>query len=582
MRLFWSGGARRSLGGWRITVFSATALVSLICAFGVEAWAAAGLANLAPEMPVMDCAAVAKLEIADDNNAPVKINSATVVTSGPAPYCEVRGTIAPANTIVVRLPTQGWTQRYLQTGCGGLCGNANINYNKGADCELVKDGTIASATTDMGHQGPGTPRGSWAANNPQAQIDFAYRGVHVTSLVAKAIISKFYGKRPAYSYFSGCSDGGREALMEAQRYPDDFDGIVAGAPAANMVVQNTFHHAWNVVANKDASGNFILLAAKLPMVHQAVLGACDNLDGVVDGVIEDPRRCDFKPATLLCKADQDPATCLTAAEAEVVLRLHDGARDSKGLFLEQKGSHPWGSELEWTLFVPKAQGMTAGSENFVTEFARYVAYANVANPDWQLKDLEFSVPSFWKTVATSNYLSATDPDLSPFAKRGGKLLLWHGWADQHISAQATLNYYDALRKTMGESAADKFTRLYLFPGVAHCGGGEGPDQFDALTPVMAWVEGGIVPGKIVASKVTDGITKRTRPVFPYPSVAHWSGKGSTDDAANFVAATPRNKPDDFNWVGKQLYSHGYQASCKAVDTQLVCTPSSLPFGQAGK
>lgn len=580
--MYLSGGLRGGLRHWSAAALSAVAVASFMLVIGGETLAASGLASLASGMPVMECAAVMKLEVTDDNNAPVKISSATVVTSGPAPYCEVRGTIAPANTIVLRLPTQGWKQRYLQTGCGGLCGNANISYNKATDCELVKDGSMASATTDMGHQGASTPRGSWAANNPQAQIDFAYRGVHVTSLVAKAIIARFYGKRPAYSYFSGCSDGGREALMEAQRYPDDFDGIVAGAPAANMVVQNTFHHGWNAVANKDASGNSILLASKLPMLHQAVLGACDNLDGVIDGVIEDPRRCNFEPATLLCKADQDASTCLTAAEAEVVRKLHDGARDANGLYLEQKGSHPWGSELAWTLFVPKARGETSGSENFVTEFARYVAYANVANPDWQLKDLEFSVPGFWKTVVTSNYLSATDPDLGTFA-RHGKLLLWHGWADQHISAQGTLNYYDAMRKTMGASAVDKFTRLYLFPGVTHCGGGDGPDQFDVLTPVMAWVEGGVVPGKIIASRVTNGTTTRTRPVFPYPTVARWTGKGSSDDAANFVAAAPPVKSDDdFNWVGKQLYSHGYQASCQALGTQLVCTPAGLPFAQAGK
>jgi Tannase and feruloyl esterase len=583
MHLQWSSNRRFVLTGWQALLFTAAWLMVVMLAYVGKAQAAAGLAKLTPELPVMECAAVMNLNITDDMNMPVKINSATVVTSASAPYCEVRGTIAPANTVVLRLPTQGWTQRYLQTGCGGLCGNSNINYGKSADCTVVKDGTIASATTDMGHQGAGTPRGSWAVNNPQAQIDFAYRGVHVASRVAKAIITQFYGKRPAYSYFNGCSDGGREALMEAQRYPDDFDGIAAGAPASNMVVQNTFHHVWNVMANQDAAGSYILLAAKLPMLHDAVLKACDGLDSLVDGVIEDPRRCNFEPARLLCKANQENSTCLTAAEADVVRKLHDGARDSKGRYLEQKGSHPWGSELEWTLFVPKAQGMTTGSETIAAEFASYLAYFNVANPNWQLTDLEFSVPSFWKTVATSSYLSATDPDLGAFARRGGKLLLWHGWGDQHISTQATLNYYDALRKTMGASAVDRFARLYLFPGVAHCGGGAGPDRFDVLTPVMAWVEGSDVPNKIVASKVTDNMTTRTRPVFPYPMVARWTGAGSSDDEANFVATAPRQvQRDDFNWIGKQLYSHGYQANCQAEGSQLVCTPSNLPFGKAGQ
>ena len=283
------------------------------------AGAAEGLASLPAVAPVMDCAAVAKLDLTDVTDAAVTIQSAAVMTAGaPAPYCAVQGTIAPADTFVMRLPTQGWTQRYLQTGCGGLCGTAAINYTEAATCPPVADGTIASATTDMGHQGQSD--GSWAANNPQGQIDFAYRGVHATAQVAHAIIAQFYGQQPAYSYFDGCSDGGREALMEAQRYPDDFNGIVAGAPANDVVVQNTFHHAWNVLANKDANGNAILLAGKLPLIHAAVVAACDGADGVADGLIDDPRRCRFDPSSLLCAPGQDGATCLTGAEAGVVRR----------------------------------------------------------------------------------------------------------------------------------------------------------------------------------------------------------------------------------------------------------------------
>ena len=242
----WSSIVRHAVGRWRpAAVACVAAIVSALLSPCGSAWAAAGLANLPAIAPVMDCAAVAQLDLTGVTDAPVTIQSATVVTTGaPAPYCAVRGTIAPADTFVMRLPTQGWTQRYVQTGCGGLCGSANINYTEAATCPPIADGTIASATTDMGHQGQ--PDASWAANNPQAQIDFAYRGMHVTAQVAKAIIARFYGRRPVYSYFNGCSDGGREGLMEAQRYPDDFDAIAAGAPANNLIVQNTFHHGWNV------------------------------------------------------------------------------------------------------------------------------------------------------------------------------------------------------------------------------------------------------------------------------------------------------------------------------------------------
>ena len=514
-----------------------------------------GLAALAALPPKMACAELTGLRLRD-----VTITSATVAGTN----CEVRGTIAPASTIVLRLPVQGWTQRYVQTGCGGLCGSANINYGQASGCPPVTDGTVASATTDMGHQGQND--GSWALNNPQAQIDFAYRSVHLTAETAKAIIKRFYGRSPAYSYFTGCSDGGREALMEAQRYPDDFDGIAAGAPANNMAVQNTFHHAWNVVANLDGDGRYILLAGKLPLIHQAVLNACDGLDGLRDGQLDDPRRCDFDPSTLVCAAGQDPATCLSAAEAAVVRRLHDGAVDEHGNRLEPEIAHEWGSELDWTLFVPAAQGQPVASESFALSYLRYLAAPDAQNPDYQLSDLKFTVDSFWKTVRSSSYLAAMDPDLGAFQRAGGKLLLWHGWSDQHISPQSTLAYWDATRKAMGGAKVDSFARLYLFPGMAHCGGGDGPNTTDVLTPVMAWVESGKQPDRIVAANAT-----RTRPVYPYPTVARYDGTGSIDDAANFVPYTPGKEPGPgYEWVGQRLYSSGYQTWCEAIDGKLVC------------
>lgn len=581
---FWSSLKHRLSSRWRIAAVAcaATVLSAVLPCRGARA--AEGLANLPAVAPVLNCAAVASMDLAGVTDAAVAIQSATVVATGtstsgppgasgaPAPYCDVKGTIAPAVLFEVRLPTQGWTQRYVQTGCGGLCGQLSINYTAAATCPPVLDGTIASASTDMGHEGQ--QDGSWAAGNPQAQIDFAYRAEHVTAQVAKAVIAGFYGQQPTYSYFDGCSDGGREALMEAQRYPDDFDGIVAGAPANDLVVQNTIHHAWNVLANRDANGSPILLAGKLPLIHAAVVAACDGADGVADRLIDDPRRCRFDPSSLLCAPGQDRTTCLTGAEAGVVHRLHEGAVDARGRRLEQRISHEWGSELDWTLFVPMAQGQTTFSETIALSFLRYLAYFNIANPNYQLSDFQFTVPLFWQTVQTSVYMAATDPDLRPFAGHGGKLLLWHGWADQHITPQSTLEYYEAMRDTMGADAVDRFAKLYLFPGVAHCGGGLGPDTFDVLTPVMAWVETGTPPGKIIASKVANGTVTRTRPVFPYPAVARYAGSGSIDDAANFVAFTPRTEPPvDYHWVGEPLYSSRYQAACQAEGTQLVCQSS---------
>jgi hypothetical protein len=326
--------------------------------------------------------------------------------------------------------------------------------------------------------------------------------------------------------------------------------------------------------NQDADGNYILLADKLPLIHQAVLAACDGIDGLTDGLIDDPRACQFDPATLICRTGQDASTCLSPAEAAVVRRLHDGAADRYGNRLEPAIAHEWGSELEWTLFIPSAQGQPVASEMFALSFLRYLARPNDPDPSYQLSDLPLTVRGFWQTVLpSSTYMAALDPDLGDYARGGGKLLLWHGFNDQHISPQNTLAYYDAMRRTLGARTVDRFAKLYLFPGVAHCGGGEGPDTFDVLTPVMAWVESGRAPGRIVASKVDNGTVTRTRPVFPYPTVARYDGTGSADDAANFVPYTPRREPGPgYHWVGEGLFSHGYQTEASAVDGRLVLRP----------
>ncbi|MBQ0945509.1 tannase/feruloyl esterase family alpha/beta hydrolase [Ideonella sp. 4Y16] len=538
-----------------------------------------GLAPLPALPPVMACADLAALRLDGVTDGAVEISAATVVVAGAAPYCEVRGRIAPAIGFVLRLPTQGWTQRYVQTGCGGLCGSARIDPGQGADCVPVRDGNVAIATTDMGHQGSGTPAGAWAAGQPQAQIDFAYRGVHATAQLAQALVARFYGQPARHRYFIGCSDGGREALMEAQRYPQDFDGIVAGAPALNMVVQNSFHHAWNVRANRDASGRYRLLAGQLPMLHAAVLDACDGLDGLVDGLIEDPRRCPFEPRRLLCRDGQDPAHCLSPEAVAAVQALHDGARDDQGRYLEVPGAHPWGSERLWTLFVPPTpQAAFNFSEQIAAApFVRYLAHFNQALPAWTVDELRFTAEAFWQTVQTSVYLSAMDPDLSRFQARGGKLLLWHGWSDEHIAATNTIAYAQALRQQMGAAAADAFTRLYLLPGVGHCGGGDGPDQVDLLTPVMVWVETGLAPQALMTAQVASGVTTRTRPVYPYPLVARFQG-GDPTLAANFAPVDPGPEEPTPDWLGAPLFASGYQAQCQARDGRLVCDPPGLPFG----
>ena len=540
--------------------------------------------NLPYLKPVMDCAAVVNLDFRNATDGKVTMTSAVVVGTGAQPYCSVTATIAPANTFVMHLPLTGWSQRYVQNGCGGECGSANLGApTQSSTCPVVTDASIATATTDMGHQGQGSPSGAWAAGQPQAQIDFAYRGVHATAQVAKALLARFYGRAPAFSYFDGCSDGGREALMAAQRYPTDFNGIIGGALVIDAVTQNTYHHGYNALSNQDANGNYILLAAKLPMLHAAVLAACDAIDGLADGLIDDPRQCHFDPQTIVCPVGQaDTSTCLTSAEAGAVQRLHDGPVDANGVHYDHKIAHEWGSELAWSLFIPTTTAGPSGSINFVTSWYRYLGVFNQVLPDWNVTtaNLPLTPAGFWQVEQPAIYLTADDPDLSAFYRAGGKLIIWHGWSDQHVTPQGTLEYYHAMRDTMGADVQDSFVRMYLLPGVYHCGGGEGPDTADLLTPIMNWVETSVAPTTVVASQLSGTTVTRTRPLYPYPSVARYNGGGADANSyTSFHAITPADvtdASDDYDWIGHRLYSHGYQASCIANGTSLVCTPPGLP------
>jgi hypothetical protein len=268
---------------------------------------AAGPAVLAAVSPVLECGKLAAVDVSAAVGAKTTITSATAIADGkPAPYYRVLGVIAPAVKFEVRLPLSGWTQRFVETGCGGLCGNLNIRLGNAADCMQAQKGEFALASTDMGHSGGFDAK--WAEDYA-ARIDFAYRGMHVTAVAAKALIQKYYGQKPKYSYFAGCSDGGREALMEAQRYPEDFNAITAGAPAMNFTTQNTFYHGWNARMNTDSAGHFILTADKLPILHQAVLEQCDASDGLKDGLISDPVNCHVKVAAVECRAGQNPSRC---------------------------------------------------------------------------------------------------------------------------------------------------------------------------------------------------------------------------------------------------------------------------------
>jgi feruloyl esterase len=559
----------------------AVGLAVAVCACSV-------CAQPAPVSPVMECGQLRRADFSQAVGTAVQITAASVETAGqPAPYCRVQGYISPQIRFEVRLPLSGWSQRYLQTGCGGLCGDLNVRVNNASGCLPAGRGELAMASTDMGHSTGGG--GAWAADDPQLRVDFAYRSVHLTALAAKALMEKFYGQRPRYSYFSGCSDGGREALMEAQRFPDDFDGITAGAPAMNFITQNTFYHGWNARVNTGADGRAILTAEKLPILHAAAIAACDELDGVKDGLISDPLKCKFDPKVVECRSGEDFAKCLTPAQAEVAREIYRGAHDAVGQQLVISGPMP-GSELAWRgVFVPGGANEPIFSSMIAMDAFKYMAYWNNPPLSFRLSDVKFDQATFDAVRPMHGIYDATDPDLSAYAAHGGKLILWHGWQDPHISPLNTITYYNAVQTLMGADAAQRFARLYLFPGGYHCGGGEGPFEVDLLTPIMAWVENGKAPEKLVASKGADmhgpggpggphpevsapsSSPKLTRPVFPYPSVARFSGTGDLNDAASFVRQA--NKELVFEapkWLGSSFFTPKYEQWCSWNETALVC------------
>lgn len=438
--------------------------------------------------PVMDCAQLAK-----EDFSPAHITSATAA----APYCKVTGFVDPQVKFEVRLPLSGWTQRFLQTGCGGLCGSLNIRVSNAQSCLPAQNNELALASTDMGHEGMDA---SWG-DDPKLRIDFAYRGVHVTTVAAKAIIAKYYGQAAKYSYFAGCSDGGREALMEAERYPNDFDGITAGAPAMNFITQNTFYHGWNARQNMDANGHAILTADKLPILHAAVLAACDELDGKKDGILSDPRACHFDPGVTLCKDGDDPKTCLTQAQVNTAREIYKGAHDASGHQLVLSGPQP-GSELAWRgVEVPDKPEGGIPAAHFAIDTLKHLAYTPNPPASYTIADLAFDQKAFDALKPMHPLYDATDPDLSRFTTHGGKLILWHGWSDQHISPLNTIAYFAAVNATMGEKRTQEAVRLYLFPGGYHCGGGEGPFNPDLLSAIIAWVEKGEAPGNMLGNIV---------------------------------------------------------------------------------
>ncbi|KAA6476719.1 tannase/feruloyl esterase family alpha/beta hydrolase [Agrobacterium rhizogenes] len=550
----------------------ANSLLALAMQFS-PAWAADPIGIV---KPTASCASLAQTDLTAIGGAGSHVVKAAETTKGAITTCAVEGILAPTITFKVELPAATWTQRYLQIGCGGLCGHISLEAGAADGCAVLNSSGFVTASTDMGHDSMGGEFG----RDPQKRQDFAYRSVHLTTVTAKKLIEAYYGHGPSHSYFNGCSDGGREALMEAQRYPDDFDGIIAGAPAMNFQVQNGLYHAWQARSNTGADGKAILTAARLPLLHKAVVAACDVLDGQVDGLISDPLKCHFDPGTLLCSATaKNTDSCLITAEVETVRRLYNGPRDpATGERLTIGGPLP-GSELAWAgVFVPRGPNEPIFSEIIAMGTILNLNFETNPPADYKLADVTFDRAYFDRLRPLHPFYDATNPDLSAFEKAGGKLILWHGLADQHISPINTIAYYQAVEKLLGAKRAAQFTRLYLFPGMYHCEGGEGPNKIDLLTPMLNWVEKGAAPQEIVARQTAsddasgfgqpsgappkDAAKKpaeqsankvvRSRPVYPYPYTTKYNGKGDP----NLVTSYTRGNREEAviePWAGADFY-----------------------------
>lgn len=462
-------------------------------------------------------------------------------------FCRVQGLIQPSSDshieFEVWLPASGWNGKYLGVGNGGFAGSINYTGHPASNdpglAQALATGYAASST-DTGHKA-GATDAKWALGHPEKIVDFGYRAVHETAEQSKAIIRAFYGEGPKHSYFSSCSNGGRQALMEAQRFPADYDGIIAGAPA------DSFTHilaafTLDIQATEADPANYIA-AAKLPAIESAALSTCDALDGLKDGIIDDPRKCHFDPGTLLCKGAESDG-CLTQVQVAALKKIYAGARTSKG---EQiyPGYQPGGETGPggWTAWFTGTVPGTGAQHAFSTQGGAYLIFQN-ANWDYRAFNPSRDVKIADETMGQR--LNATDPNLKEFKNRGGKLVLYHGWSDAALAPTGTIDYYNSVSSKMGRKEADGFTRLYMVPGMQHCGGGPGPNSFRLPMTVALeqWVEQSSAPEKIIATKFkTDGNpasgVARTRPLCPYPQVAQYSGSSSIDDAANFSCVVPK-------------------------------------------
>jgi feruloyl esterase len=514
-----------------------TTVVLFLASGTTPSWAEA---NSSVSSAASSCQALESADFSQILDAPTQIIESKLVDAaeGLPAMCLVKGFIASHVGIELRLPIENWNGKFLEVGCGGHCGSYFSMLCSGP----LRKG-YACIASDMGHKST-TLQAAWAYNNLQAQIDWGFRAAHVTALAGKAITQEYYHNKPARSYFLGCSTGGREGLVESQRFPWDFNGIAAGAAVVNSSGW-TMDVVWAVAALTGKDGNPILSNDDAHLLHAAVVAKCDMDDGVKDGIISNPMACKFDPAELQCKGSSN-SSCLTAEQVNAVKKVYSGPPASIVDRTTTMGAIP-GSELNW---VPGGNsGSYWGVSHYMLDLFAYSGFWPAPGPSWRLADFDFT-RDYKRLGMYAALANANNPDLRKFAALGGKLIGYFGLQDE--SPPEFPDYYETVERTMGGRAATQdFFRLFMIPGMDHCFNGAGAFSIDYLSYLEAWVEKGQVPDKVIGSHA-DGLkwgndypwnpkipVAFTRPIYPYPIRAKYKGRGDPNDAANFVPVSSR-------------------------------------------
>jgi hypothetical protein len=543
------------------------AVVALLLAMTVTAAVDAAPAAADVRAPMRSCASLTGVDLSDVD---AQVSTAADRTENGVLFCEVKGYLSPTTQFTVLLPQRTWLGNYLQQGCGGYCGHSEVNLDEPsrtslhqAPFEPLRRGEFVVAADDQGHEGPGT---LWGKEDPMLRVIYGYRSEHDLFRATQAIIRSYYGTDPTHRYFDGVSDGGHEALMLAQRYPTDFDGILVGSPANNWTEFAGIYSAWLVWANMDAAGRQILDSSKLAALHAAVMAACADSHGV----IRDPRACTFDPASIRCPAGVDRADCLTSPQVTVVRDLYRGPTYHAWNLYD--GGQPYGSELAWDGWLTQPAGdagwpQDTGAYGLSVGYHKHLGYWRNP-PAFDLRDLRFTPALYRQLRPLAGLYDSTDPDLRAFRAHGGKIILYHGWADQGLSPWATTNYYAAVASHMGGyQAIQSFSRLYMIPGLYHCPTpcghvptGDPAIKVDLIDELIRWVEQDQAPQDVTfpVSEQTTGTPLTSLTVSPF----------------NPLAPEPRNGGLNSNYrylFRRDVYRPGRELWCQQHGPKLVCS-----------